>query len=167
MAQGTDFGVHVGWNNAKIDIKDVKVTSNGGFMAGAFLRVDFARLYLEPSLDFVHKKCEASSTSYKETLSYSSVDIPLVLGLYIINARFVKVRGFIGPEVSILTNKLKLKDVEADIKSGRAIWSGKAGGGVDVGSFCLDIDYGFALKDVGGDAKKASALTLTVGFKIF
>ena len=167
MAQGADFGVRIGWNNAKVDIENVKMTSHGGFMAGAFLRLDFARLYLEPALEFSRKNCEASSTSVKESLKYSSVDIPLVLGIYIIDAKLVKVRGFIGPEVSIQTSKLKVKDIPAEVKSDGAIWSGKVGAGVDVGHFCLDGDYGFALKDFGGDAKKERIFTLTLGFKLF
>ncbi|MDR2131309.1 MAG: PorT family protein [Odoribacteraceae bacterium] len=167
MAQGTDFGVHVGWNNAKIDIKEYNVKSHSGFMAGAFLRVKLPLLYLEPALNFVYKKCEVERPSIaKEMMDYSSVDIPLVLGFNIINVKLLKVRGFVGPELSLLMNKLKLKDIP-DMKSDRVIWNGKVGGGVDVGNLCLDIDYSFGLKNAGGSAKKARACTLTLGFKIF
>ncbi|MDR2413434.1 MAG: PorT family protein [Odoribacteraceae bacterium] len=166
VARGFDFGVRVGWNNAKINVKDLQMKSHGGFMAGAFARFDLASLYLEPALEFSRKKCEASKSPVKEILGYSSVDIPLMLGLYIINAKFIKIRGFVGPEVSILTNKLTLDKIESDLQSHRAIWNGRAGAGVDAGNFCLDLNYGFALKDIGGDAKKARSFTLTLGFKI-
>jgi hypothetical protein len=167
MGQGVNVGVRAGWNNAKINMKELKVTSHNGYMAGAFARFNMSRLYLEPSLNFARKKCEAREGGIQEALSYSSVDIPLVLGVYIINARIFKLRGFVGPEASILTKKLKFKDLPADLKSDRTMWNGKVGGGLDVGNVSLEVDYSFGLKDFGNTLKKPRAFTLALGFKLF
>jgi hypothetical protein len=167
MAQKVNVGVHAGWNNAKINVKDLKVTSHSGYMAGIFARFGSHSLYFEPSLNFVHRECDVASNNVKEALTYSSVDVPLVLGIYVVNLRLLKVRGFIGPEVSILTNRLKLKELVEEWDPDKTMWNGKVGGGVDVGNFSLDVDYCFGLKDFGGAAKKPHSITLTLGFKVF
>jgi hypothetical protein len=168
MAQGVDFGIHAGWNNAKIDLKQQKVTSHSGYMAGVFARFKSRSLYLEPALNFVHKESAVkSSTAVEEALKYSSVDIPLMIGFRVLNLRIIQARVFAGPEFSVRTSKLKLEQITADLKAGRATWSGKAGAGVDAGNITLDVDYAFGLERLGGDAEKARSFTVTLGFKIF
>ena len=43
MAQSfpISIGIHGGWNDTKIKVKDLKVESHGGYMFGAFVRVNF------------------------------------------------------------------------------------------------------------------------------
>ena len=57
MAQSLpiNFGIHGGWNDAKIKTKGYKVDSHGGYMIGAFARINLGSIYLEPALNFAHK----------------------------------------------------------------------------------------------------------------
>jgi hypothetical protein len=167
MSQSASIGLHAGWNNAKVDVKHLRVTSRGGYMVGLFARLHPGVIYLEPSLNFVHKECGVEGNLTKEALSYSSIDIPLVVGIHLLDARLLKVRAFLGPEVSVLANKLKLKEVAANLHSSAITWNGKLGAGIDVGNLCLDADYSFGLKRLGGDARRSTSFTLTLGFKVF
>jgi hypothetical protein len=164
-AQGVDFGVHAGWNNAKINIKQLKVTSHGGYMIGLFARFNASRIYLEPALNFVHKESDVSERSVRKAVKYSSVDIPLLLGYYLLDFSMVKLRAYIGPEISMLTDRLKSSDF--NLRSDKTTWNGKIGAGLDIASLSLDIDYGFGITNLGdGQLKKPHALTLALGFKI-
>ena len=57
MAQSLpiNIGIHGGWNDAKIKAKEYKVDSHGGYMIGAFARINLGSIYLEPALNFAHK----------------------------------------------------------------------------------------------------------------
>ena len=50
MAQSLpiNIGIHGGWNDAKIKAKEYKVDSHGGYMIGAFARINLGSIYLEP-----------------------------------------------------------------------------------------------------------------------
>ena len=163
IARGTDFGLHVGWNNAKLNLEQLKVTTHGGFTAGAFLRLNSGKLYLEPSFNFASKGCKVSSR--EEIMKYSSIDIPLVAGVYIIRLKYLNARLFAGPGLSLLTNKPRFENL--DLHPGKTAWNAKIGAGADAGNLILDVDYSFGLNDIGGKAKKERSLTLTLGFKIF
>ena len=58
MAQSLpiNFGIHAGWNDTKISAKHLKVDSHGGYMIGAFARINLGSIYLEPALNFAHKE---------------------------------------------------------------------------------------------------------------
>ena len=46
MAQSLpiNFGIHGGWNDAKIKTKGYKVDSHGGYMIGAFARINLGSI---------------------------------------------------------------------------------------------------------------------------
>lgn len=58
MAQSLpiNIGIHGGWNDARIKAKEYKVDSHGGYMIGAFARINLGSIYLEPALNFAHKE---------------------------------------------------------------------------------------------------------------
>ena len=58
MAQSLpiNIGIHGGWNDAKIKAKEYKIDSHGGYMIGAFARINLGSIYLETALNFAHKE---------------------------------------------------------------------------------------------------------------
>ncbi len=164
MAQSLpiNLGIHGGWNDSKIKEKNLSVESHGGYMIGAFARINLGSIYLEPALNFAHKESKindelVSSGKFK----YSSIDIPVMVGYNILKLPVFKLRGFAGPVASFITKNLK-KGYDTD----KMMWNGKIGAGVDVWKITFDIDYEFGLKKFGDDVKAPRSWNLTLGFKI-
>ena len=171
MAQSfpISIGIHGGWNDTKIKVKDLKVESHGGYMFGAYVRVNFGKIYLEPALNFAHKETQAKdkATNEKRNLKYSSIDIPVMVGYYLLKLPVVKLRGFVGPVASFITKDVKIKGLSKDyFDTDKMMWNGKVGAGVDVWKVTFDVDYEFGLKKFGDGVKAPSTVNLTLGFKI-
>lgn len=162
MAQSLpiNLGIHGGWNDTKINAKKQKVESHGGYMIGAFARVNLGSLYLEPALNFAHKESKVTAGNIGK-FKYSSIDIPVMVGYHILELPIFKLRGFVGPVASFVTKNLK-----KDFKSDKMMWNGKVGAGVDVWKVTFDIDYEFGLKKFGDGIKAPKSWNLTLGFKI-
>ncbi|CCZ09618.1 MULTISPECIES: porin family protein [Culturomica] len=175
MAQSPlNFGIHGGISNTKIKVKDVptvlKNGSNTGYMFGVFARVNLGPLYVEPSLNYSHKEGEVKGDGYSSSLKYNSFDIPLMVGLHILDLPIVKLRAYLGPVVSF-TGKLKWDkgDFGNAIDNDKTMWNGKIGVGVDVWKLTFDIDYEKGLKKFQNDEIKIKAprsFNFTLGFKI-
>ena len=83
MAQSLpiNIGIHGGWNDAKIKAKEYKVDSHGGYMIGAFARINLGSIYLEPALNFAHKESKINDEIGSiGKFKYSSIDIPVMVG---------------------------------------------------------------------------------------
>ena len=108
MAQSLpiNIGIHGGWNDAKIKAKEYKVDSHGGYMIGAFARINLGSIYLEPALNFAHKESKIKVGSIGK-FKYSSIDIPVMVGYNILKLPIFKLRGFAGPVASFVTKDLK------------------------------------------------------------
>lgn len=88
MAQSLpiSLGIHGGWNDTKIKAKHLKVDSHGGYMIGAFARINFGSIYLEPALNFAHKESKVTAGNIGK-FKYSSIDIPVLVGYHYWNSR--------------------------------------------------------------------------------
>ena len=97
MAQSLpiSLGIHGGWNDTKIKAKHLKVDSHGGYMIGAFARINFGSIYLEPALNFAHKESKVTAGNIGK-FKYSSIDIPVLVGYHILELPIFKLRGFVG-----------------------------------------------------------------------
>lgn len=75
MAQSLpiNIGIHGGWNDAKIKAKEYKIDSHGGYMIGAFARINLGSIYLEPALNLHTKKVKSMT---KSVLSENSNTVP-------------------------------------------------------------------------------------------
>lgn len=170
-----NIGIHGGISNTKIKVKDVRTAlkngSHTGYMFGAFVRVNLGPLYAEPSLNFSHKESEVKGNGTTTSLKYNSFDIPLMLGLHILDLSAVKLRAYLGP-VASFTGKLKWNEGEfgARLKNEKTMWNGKIGIGVDVWKLTFDIDYEKGLKKFQKNEelkiKAPRSFNFTLGLKI-
>lgn len=156
-----NVGIRGGWNDTKIKVKDMKIESHGGYMFGAFARLNLGKLYIEPGLNFSNK--QSYNKTYDSKLKYRSVDVPIMLGYYFIKAPIFKLRGFAGPVASFTT-----KNIDKDLfkNADKTMWNGKVGGGIDLWKITLDLDYEFGFRKFGDGAKAPQSWNLTIGFKI-
>lgn len=163
-------GVHGGISSNRIKVKDIPkaigTQAHTGYMLGAFARVDLGKLYIEPSFNFSHKESVVESSEGAEAnsnLKINSFDIPLMLGLQVLDLRLIKFRAYLGPVVSFP----KLKDLKEihDLDSEKTNWHGKIGVGADIWKLTFDIDYEKAFKDLGKELKAPRSFNFTLGLK--
>ncbi len=169
-----NIGLHGGYSMNKMKLKDLgeaKLKSGSGYMVGAFMRLNLGKFYLEPALNYSHEKSEVT-TAYidynkKSTfdLEMNTFDIPLMLGIQVLDLSILKLRAFLGPQISI--GKLKnIKELGSSIDVDNTNWRGKVGVGIDVWKLTLDIDYEKGFKKIANEVKSPSSFNFTFGFKI-
>jgi hypothetical protein len=82
------------------------------FNAGAFVRVNLGKVYLQPEVYFNTKGGNLSSINstttvipnISEIFSYQTIDIPILLGYKIINGQIFNLRVNAGPVLSFVTS---------------------------------------------------------------
>lgn len=202
LASPISLGVHGGWASTKIDTKslsvgndvinDISSSATGGYMLGIFTRINLGKLYIQPELNY-SRKSGSVEMPYENTttlkmgkilsdLTYSSIDIPLLLGYKIIKLPFVNVHVFAGPVASFSTSALEFNVTDIkDLATGdgdtfessanknfnpkKAMWNIKMGAGLEVWKLNLDVDYEMGLREFNKDIKAPQIFNLTIGFR--
>ena len=97
-------------------------------------------------------------------LKLKTIDIPIMMGIQVMDLSIVKLRAFLGPVLSVgkVKNLKKLGDISTD----KTNWHGKVGVGVDVWKLTFDIDYEKAFKNLGHELKAPRSFNFTLGLKI-
>lgn len=171
-----NIGIHGGMSSNRIKFRDLTSVrgseANTGYMIGAFARVNFGKIYLEPSLNYSHKTSTAQGKRSNVGENRSNIDlerntfdIPVMLGWQMIDLSIVKIRAFLGPQVSV--GKMKnLKKLGNEVDADKANWSGKVGLGVDVWKLTFDVDYEKGFKKLSHELKAPRSFNFTLGLKI-
>lgn len=185
---GGDFGItlgpKVGFQTAKLSYKGAQIKSDfsNHFTAGIFGRVTIGRLYIQPEVLYfktsnlfnVNVTGEGSSNLFNIpenanvnlTLNQMSLQVPVLIGVNIIDLNIVSLRAQVGPTASFILKSQTLVDntysingtsqqmnqeqqtattsQKFDTKS--IAWGFQAGIGVDIiKRITLDINYNFGL----------------------
>lgn len=173
------FGLKAGLNIANQKFTSSGITISGdskiGFMAGAFLEAGSPNFVFQPGVLFSQKGMKMSQGGSTAKLTLNYLDVPLNL-VYKINAsEDVKVLLLAGPTISFgLSGKGKIGSEETDIKFGsgndadyKSMDLGLSiGGGIEVSSFQLGLNYTFGLSNTSNDSNitaKNNVLTFSVG----
>ena len=176
MAQSPiNIGIHGGTSSNRINFKDLKSAissrSGQGYMLGAFVRVNLGALYLEPSLNFSHKKSIAEGIQPNAgeerptiTLKNNTFNIPVMVGLQLLDLSIAKLRVFVGPQYSV--GKLKNLKELGNIDQNKSNWSGKVGVGLDIWKLTFDIDYEKGFNKIAHELKAPRSFNFTLGLKI-
>lgn len=164
-----NVGIHGGVSSTKIKVKDIptalKSRATTGYMVGAFMRVNLGLLYVEPSLNYTHRESELDTKVGDGKLKVNSFDIPVMVGINILDISALKLRAYLGPVVSFPGDVKKTIDNIGDFDTSSVMWNGKVGIGADVWKFTFDIDYEKAFKELGHDLKAPRSFNFTLGFK--
>lgn len=196
LASPISIGVHGGWASTKINTKgttfaDVKSSASGGYMLGVFGRINLGKLYIQPEFNYSRKtgsvEFPGQNLVTKEIaniasdLTYSSIDIPILLGFKIIKLPMLNIHIFAGPVASFSTSALSIdfNDVKKAVEYGvdtenfkkeldpeKAIWNVKMGAGIEVWKFNLDFDYEMGLKDFSKHIKAPQIFNITLGLRL-
>ena len=156
-----------------------------GYNAGVFLRFNTGRLYIQPEAFFATKGARLTidqsvdpnvrSGTYR--LSLQTVDVPVLVGLTVIQNNAFNIRVFGGPMGSFNLQGKGVGEFVRDIGSveaayRQAVLGYQAGLGVDVGSLTIDARYEGALTPtadwdrVNLGKPRGGLYQLSVGIKI-
>ncbi len=176
MAQlPVNLGIHGGISSNRIKVRDLPTVigtqANTGFMLGGFMRLNLGKIYLEPSLNYSHKKSiieqdqlSLGEDENKVDLKLNTFDIPLMVGVQVLDLSILRLRAFLGPVLSV--GKIKNLKHLGDVSTDKTNWHGKIGVGADIWKLTFDIDYEKAFKDLGHKIKAPRSFNFTLGLKI-
>lgn len=178
MAQPSfNLGVEGGFHSSKItaDLNEYNAESISKAHIGAFARLGFGRIYLQPEAYYSSKGGELSSNMLDNAtkFDFNSVDVPVLLGVKVIKGAVANVRIMGGPVFSFVTSK----DVSGDTRFTTQYFKDNYFGyqyglGVDFWNFFIDarLEHGTnSLYVYPGDPSLNSqnrTFLVTLGFKI-
>ncbi len=103
-----DLGLKAGVNNSKIDfnVNDYSSESITKAHFGAFARIGWGRIFVQPEAYFSAKGGDLSSSIVQNVLSfdYSTFDVPMLLGFKIIKGGGIGLHAVAGPVFSFITS---------------------------------------------------------------
>lgn len=178
MAQPTfNLGLKAGLNNSKVtfDVKEMDAESITKYHIGAFTRLGFNRVYLQPEAYYSAKGGEWEGTLLDQlsTFDYGTLDIPLLLGLKVLDGENANLRIMAGPVFSILTHKKISGDDLLDTRYYKDNYLAfQYGLGIDLWSFFLDLKMENSTSDIYQQSDpnldgKNKTFMISVGYKIF
>jgi len=180
MAQLPNFGLRVGLTSSTLstNLSENFASENRlGYQAGAFVRLNFNKFYVQPELIYNHRSTKLeyeitpgvnmeNMTPYaRTTMKIGTFDIPVIAGFKLIKTKLLNVRVFAGPEISFSTSKSLTydivtetgEDIGGEVPEDEQIsvddfnsttWYLQAGAGVDVLFLTFDVRYEKGLSDV-------------------
>ena len=183
-----DIGVKFGTNNSKFsfNVEDYQEELINNFLVGAYSRVNIGRLYAQPEAYFNTKGGKFVSETISGTFNqfdFQTVDVPVLLGLKIVDKRSFNFRVYAGPLFSFITNKNRVDPDPTQTGYEGTFFDGislddfddnymgwQAGIGFDVLFFTFDARF-----ERGSDiylgptnfSARSSAFILTAGISIF
>ncbi|HPC26459.1 MAG TPA: porin family protein [Paludibacteraceae bacterium] len=200
-----DFGFKLGYNSSvglndlnsitkgKYTLDSAKIDAKNNFMVGAFSRINFGKIYLQPELLYVGGKknysetvivSEGNTASYDKKVTMSMIDIPVLLGYKLLDLKLANVRVFIGPKFRFnagskfkvenfnSTGEISKDDITKEIKKSQV--GLESGLGVDILKLTIDARFNLIkdmyqtkLKEVTIDDFQANTIQISVGWKIF
>jgi hypothetical protein len=174
FASTFDLGIKAGWNTSKLtsDMSTFTPSAKGGYNFGAFGRFGGSTLYLQPEFLYVVQNGGFTVGSANDAIKMKSIQVPVLLGLKVLDLKVASIRAFTGPAISFPTGYDSDKNFKYNFNN--SVWDYQLGAGVDVLNFTLDIRYSWGLSksintsDISSNFQtKANAFTVSLGFKIF
>ncbi len=173
------FGPIIGYSASKLNtnFQDIKEDFRSNYQIGAFLRMG-KKFYFQPEVVYATSGGKLDSAGSIENIKFQNLDIPLLLGFKIINAKVINFRILAGPTASFIINKnISLNNLEnafvSEDELKNVAWGFDLGAGLDILLFSLDVRYRFGLNDLydssaGGDIYdiKNDLVIVTLGFKL-
>jgi hypothetical protein len=171
------IGPKAGANFSKFtsDQDQIKEEMKSSLHFGAFVRLG-NKIYVQPELLFMNRKGEMSSSMFSgssKSIHLKTLDVPVLLGAKLIDAKAMNIRLMAGPVASFALNKDITTEnwdetfTSDDIKN--ASWGVQAGAGVDLLMFTFDLRYEFGVSDFSKDegfTLKNNMFVVSLGWKI-
>ncbi len=180
VGYNTSLGFDQNWNYDASSVSFKNDISNG-FHVGLYARIG-RRFYVQPEVLYNYSVYKQSldlgiaKISTKKIKS-STIDVPVLAGFSIVNAKSFKLRIMVGPKFSFNAGSTRLddwSDVEAKARTTRVGLD--TGIGIDVWRLNLDVRYNlmgnlYSFEDSTSDTKlntkPNNIFVVSLGFRIF
>jgi opacity protein-like surface antigen len=185
-----NIGIKVGANYSTLIRQDRNLSADYrlGYVGGAFARFNINKLYLQPEVVVSSKNTHIRTSATSDytypanpvrtstTVQLNSVDIPLLVGLKLVETDQFNLRVMAGPLASIVFDSKGLEGLvssETPVQDAynRSIWGYQAGIGADLGNITLDVVYESSFNEAYNLSRynlgkpKNGLFMFTVGFK--
>lgn len=183
-----NFGIKAGVTTSKLTT-DIGETQSAilNFQGGAFARVNIKKFYIQPEIYFTKKggeikdSIEVNGGVGIKKINLNTIDVPLLIGYKLFDAKLVNLRVMAGPVMSFVIKKdPKITSNGQNVEVGddflikknfeNQTWAIQAGAGMDVLMFSLDIRYEWGLNDIYKPSQadfKNNIFLVSLGWKIF
>lgn len=170
-----DLGLKGGLNNSKItnNLDDFNSETIIAWHVGAFTRLGWNRIYLQPEAYFCSKGGDLEEILDHTIISfdYTTIDIPALLGAKIINKKAFNLRAMGGPVFSFVTSgDVKGKDLFRDDFYRNHFFGWQYGLGADLFFVTLDARIENSSNNIYSSPNLKSrnnTFLISVGIKIF
>lgn len=140
------------------DIKDYEKAAKSGYQIGAFVRIG-DKLHLQPEAYFTAKtgELEVKGLDLQQSLTFSTIDVPVLIGYKILDPPTLNVRLQAGPVASFVLDKkitFTSNGVEEDAPGEHLDsfndlnWGLQFGAGVDFLFLTVDVRYELGLNNI-------------------
>ncbi|NDP20155.1 MAG: PorT family protein [Paludibacter sp.] len=200
-----NFGIKAGYNsslslsnassltNGGYDLKSVQAEIWNNFHAGFFARVGFGNMiYFQPELLYSIQKrnyqvsfedAVAGNITLDKFANISTVDVPLLVGVKLLDLKVANVRAFAGPKLrfnngsslefdKVSGGNFNMSTIKKDIKDAQL--GLEIGAGIDVLMLALDVRYNLIgdmyttkIGDVNLQNLPSNTFVISLGWKIF
>jgi len=165
-----DFGLKIGYNSSKISTDLDYIENNvNKFLAGAFLRVNFNKLYVQPEAYFCSKGGDLSNIDGSGSFDLKTIDVPILLGYKIIDQKIVNLRILSGPVFSYnLDGDINGIDEIENYNFRDNCFAWQFGAGIDILFLTIDARYEKGLKSVISNSvdAKNNMFLVSLGIKL-
>jgi len=180
---GLKYGINTSSLKTNIDKilnQNILENSTKNYIAGAFGRISIGRLYIQPEAYFNSKggilltqnSSGASLIDINNLIDYQSIDVPVLLGIKLIDKKYWNIRANIGPLFSWVTSSTFSTSISnlsaADLKERQLGW--QAGLGVDIWFISLDGRFEYhhnILNPTSTYSARNQTFMVTAGIKLF
>jgi hypothetical protein len=164
-----DLGVKIGYNSSKLttDMSTFTANPQGGYNFGAFGRFGGKRFYFNPEFLYVVNSGGFTLGATTDAVKMKSIQVPLLLGLNILNLKVARINAFTGPAVSFSSGYESDHNLAYNLN--KSSWDYQLGAGIDILIFTLDVRYSWGLSDKISNAtftSKVDAFRVSLGIKI-
>lgn len=176
---GFDLGFKGGLNNSKITVNSENFTPStiNNFHFGAFARINLNAIYLQPEAYFISKGGDIKEIiSYNpmevvSTFNYDMIDVPVMLGVRVIDGKMFNLRILGGPVFSFVTNSAIEGNDELFTTNNfkNQFFGWQYGVGIDFLLFTFDARIENSISDVYSSNalnSKNNSFLLSLGIKI-
>jgi hypothetical protein len=183
-AQTFQLGIKAGLTNTQIigaDFKNFEIpSSTNGILIGAFSRIGFAGMFVQPEICFRNLNFTVNSSGTPNAASSTTmlnyIDVPVMFGKKIL--KFINVSA--GPNFQFLVNKDLTASNNNTLEKGNYndfVLGAQLGVGVEIWKLCFDARYDFSINPIGNVAtvvnnsqnvdfsSRASMFQFTIGYK--
>ncbi|MFZ4401116.1 MAG: porin family protein [Bacteroidales bacterium] len=189
-AQLINLGVKLGFNSSKMPVKfsnvnDIKDEVKIGYLAGLFVRINLPVVFLQPEIYFSKKGGDFKSNTlpqiknqeFTQQTVINTIDLPLLIGIKLIDLNAVNLKFMGGPLISFVTSKDVSSQINGISSSNTTFssefkntnWGVQFGGGINILNLSIDIRYEWGLNNISDNpfsTIKPRLLNVSLGLKL-